>query len=109
MDFQRCLQCRGAGVAFECITVTAADLKRGALSAFHVVVMPGGITTSQGKAIGRDGCKALRDFIASGGGYLGICAGANLALCEAYPNSLKVCLLPASSGRHGGGGTANPK
>eukprot|EP00668_Euglena_longa_P034362 GGOE01044162.1.p1 GENE.GGOE01044162.1~~GGOE01044162.1.p1 ORF type:complete len:321 (-),score=62.98 GGOE01044162.1:582-1544(-) len=72
---------------------TALAICQGALRQADVFVMPGGITAVQGRTIGREGRRALRDFVARGGGYVGFCAGANLALSDRYPNNL--CLCPA--------------
>ncbi|SMP56214.1 Acyl-coenzyme A:6-aminopenicillanic acid acyl-transferase [Neorhodopirellula lusitana] len=51
----------------------------GALDSFDIVVMPGGSGSAQARRLGEDGCQTIRDFVADGGGYVGICAGAYLA------------------------------
>ena len=71
--------------------VQAPSIRQGALRKGDVFIMPGGITTLQGRAIGRVGRHNIRNFVAEGGGYVGFCAGANLALCDRYPNSLGLC------------------
>src|SRR5439155_16154793 len=40
----------------------------------------GGLGGTQGRALGEDGREEVREFVRGGGGYLGICAGAYLAL-----------------------------
>lgn len=49
------------------------------LSAFDVLVFPGGSGSSQSKGIGEAGQEKVRAFVKNGGGYVGICAGAYLA------------------------------
>lgn len=44
-----------------------------------VVVFPGGSGSGQAKGLGEAAQKNVRDFVGSGGGYVGICAGAYLA------------------------------
>ncbi len=50
-----------------------------ALGQFDLVVMPGGSASRQARALGLEGRKAIRRFVANGGAYLGFCAGAYLA------------------------------
>lgn len=49
------------------------------LSAYDVLVFPGGSGSGQSKGIGEAGLKNVREFVNNGGGYVGICAGAYLA------------------------------
>jgi len=49
------------------------------LSAYDVLVFPGGSGSGQSKGIGEAGLKNVREFVGNGGGYVGICAGAYLA------------------------------
>ena len=70
------------------------DLRAGCLAAFDAVVFPGGSGSGQAKAIGPGGRSNVQSFIADGGGYIGICAGAYLAL-DNYEWSLR--LLPLDS------------
>ena len=74
--------------------VGPADIRSGCLDQFDAVIFPGGSGSGQGKAIGVDGRKAVRDFVGDGGAYLGVCAGAYLAL-DNYSWGLK--LLPLDS------------
>ncbi|NQT37002.1 MAG: succinylglutamate desuccinylase/aspartoacylase family protein [Planctomycetes bacterium] len=62
--------------------VGPADIRAGVLDQFDVVIFPGGSGSKQAAAIGREGCKAVREFVESGGGYVGICAGAFLATAK---------------------------
>ena len=70
------------------------DVRAGCLSAFDAVVFPGGSGSGQARAIGPEGRKNVQSFIDGGGGYIGICAGAYLAL-DNYEWSLR--LLPLDS------------
>jgi len=49
------------------------------ISAYDVLVFPGGSGSGQSKGIGEAGQKKVREFVKSGGGYVGICGGAYLA------------------------------
>ncbi|MFM8337031.1 MAG: BPL-N domain-containing protein [Opitutaceae bacterium] len=49
------------------------------LAEFDVIIFSGGSGSGQSKAIGDTGRAKVREFVAAGGGYLGICAGAYLA------------------------------
>lgn len=64
----------------EVCLINAADIKDGALSNADVVVFGGGSSSRQGKSLGHGGRQMVRDFIENGGGYVGICAGAFLAM-----------------------------
>jgi len=63
----------------KCDCVTPAEMRAGALDRFDVVVFPGGSQRKHAEELGDDGRKAVRKFVESGGGYVGICAGAWLA------------------------------
>jgi glutamine amidotransferase-like uncharacterized protein len=52
------------------------------LSRFDVLIFPGGRAHKQADALGEEGRLAVQDFIRSGGGYVGICAGAFLASAQ---------------------------
>ncbi|MBN2476570.1 MAG: succinylglutamate desuccinylase/aspartoacylase family protein [Pirellulales bacterium] len=58
------------------------DIRAGVLGQFDVVIFPGGSGSKEAAAIGRDGCAAVQEFVGSGGGYVGICAGAFLATAK---------------------------
>ena len=59
--------------------VRAGDWATIDLKPFDVVVFSGGSGSAQAEAIGEAGRKNVRDYVRSGGGYVGICAGAYLA------------------------------
>lgn len=67
------------------------------LEQFDVVIFPGGSGSKQANAIGEKGRAAVTRFIDSGGGVVGVCAGAYL--CSAnYSWSLKVVDSKAFTG-----------
>ena len=55
------------------------DIRDGALGPFDTVIFGGGSGSGQAKGLGEDGCKAVRQFVQNGSGYIGVCAGAYLA------------------------------
>lgn len=72
---QRSQQLPGAQIT----TLAPAEIGSRDLSSFDIIIFSGGSGSAQAKAIGEAGKKNVRDFVARGGGYLGICAGAYLA------------------------------
>jgi glutamine amidotransferase-like uncharacterized protein len=69
--------------------VGPAEICNGALKQFHILIVPGGSGSKQARAIGNDGRKAIVEFVKSGGGYVGFCAGSYLA-SQNYTWSLKI-------------------
>jgi glutamine amidotransferase-like uncharacterized protein len=80
-------KCLPAAEGFEIKTLTAAEIRHGALDKFDVLIQPGGSGSAQAKSLGDEGRKRVKQFVADGGGFIGICAGAYLASAE-YPWSL---------------------
>lgn len=68
---------------------SADDIRQGKLAGMEIILHPGGSGGGQGRALGEDGRQAVRKFVADGGGYIGICAGAYLATCH-YEWSLHI-------------------
>ncbi|CAF1141409.1 unnamed protein product [Adineta steineri] len=58
--------------------VTSADITQLTID-YDVIIVPGGIAALYQKHLGEEGIASIRDFVANGGGYLGLCAGAYLA------------------------------
>lgn len=56
----------------------AIDMRQEVLSQFDVVIFGGGSGSKEAAAIGSEGAAAVRHFVNTGGGYIGICAGAYL-------------------------------
>jgi len=64
---------------FEVTILTAEDIRAGKLEGLDVLIMPGGSGSKQGAKLEESGRGKIRDFVESGGGYVGICAGSYLA------------------------------
>jgi hypothetical protein len=62
------------------VTVVAPADVKASLAKTDVIVFMGGSGSRQGEALGDDGRQAVREFVLAGGGYVGVCAGAFLAL-----------------------------
>ena len=60
-------------------TVGAKEIRQGKLSSYDLLIVPGGKSSEFSKELHAAGKKAIRDFVESGGGYFGVCAGAFLA------------------------------
>ena len=69
---------RGLGVEAE--AVTSAEIRDGRLGAFDILFVPGGWASDKTAALGEAGREAVREFVRSGGSYIGFCGGAGLAL-----------------------------
>jgi glutamine amidotransferase-like uncharacterized protein len=62
------------------VKVKGVDIANAGLKDYDVVLFTGGSASKQSATLGRAGCEEVRRFVRDGGGYLGICAGAYLAL-----------------------------
>ncbi len=85
-EVQRCLP-ESAGFAIKLLT--AEQIRRGGLDDVEVLIHPGGSGSKQAATLGGKGREIVTHFVAHGGGFIGICAGAYLASAE-YPWSLAV-------------------
>ena len=65
---------------FDPMRIGPAEIQSGALRQHDVVIFSGGTGTGQATALSATGRERVREFVRSGGGYVGICAGAYLAL-----------------------------
>lgn len=68
---------QAAGLPFD--LVRAEDIRNGGLEGYPLLFVPGGWSSNKMKALGEAGAEAIRDFVQSGGNYLGFCGGAGLA------------------------------
>lgn len=59
--------------------LSAEQIAKDDLSAYDLVVFSGGLSNTQAKYIGPEGRENIRNYVAGGGNYMGICAGAYLA------------------------------
>lgn len=64
---------------FECRKVSPQEIRNGVLDRFDVLIVPGGSGSKQSRMLEETGCDKVREFVKSGGGYVGICAGSYLA------------------------------
>lgn len=80
-------KCLPSSEGFHVETLTAEQIRSGALGHFDVLIQPGGSGSKQASTLGKDGRERVKKFVAGGGGYIGICAGAYLASAN-YPWSL---------------------
>ncbi len=84
---------------FQVSRITAPEIQAGKLADVDVLVHPGGSGGGQGKALGENGRKAVREFVHRGGGYLGVCGGAYLATND-YEWSLNLIDAKVVDKRH---------
>lgn len=82
----------------------ASDVRKGCLSDYKAILVPGGWASNKMHSLGEEGVSAIRDFVSSGGTYIGFCGGAGLATSDGIglikvkrkPLSLRV---PSVSGK----------
>jgi glutamine amidotransferase-like uncharacterized protein len=74
---------------FQLTLVPPADFSTVQHSRYDVVIFTGGSGSGQSKGIREEGLKTVQSFVQSGGGYVGICAGAYLA-CSGFSWGAKV-------------------
>lgn len=86
--------------------VDAADIRDGALERFDLLVHPGGSGSKQAATLGDVGRENVRRFVAEGGGYMGICAGAYLASAD-YTWSLHLLNAKVIDRQHWARGTGD--
>lgn len=90
LDFQRALP----SDAFTFDVLAPCDVQDGGLNDYDLVLVPGGNASEQAHELGRVGARAIRDYVRSGGGYLGVCAGAYLASSQEKYNHRLVNARP---------------
>ena len=67
--------------------INGQQIRDGALDKFDLVILPGGSGKGQGASMGPEGVAKLKDFVASGKGYIGICAGAYVPMQQGFMNA----------------------
>ncbi|MDP6368506.1 MAG: cyanophycinase [Planctomycetota bacterium] len=80
------------------VALGPAEIAGGGLEEASVVIFPGGMASGQYTALGEAGRAAVVEFVAGGGGYVGLCAGAYMAAAPPYEWGLG--LLDASIEDH---------
>ncbi|MBR4654597.1 MAG: hypothetical protein IKO72_14650 [Kiritimatiellae bacterium] len=58
----------------------SADVRAGRLEGLDVLVMPGGSSKTEYDSLGVEGVAKMKEFMRSGGGYIGTCAGCCLLM-----------------------------
>ncbi|PQO41911.1 BPL-N domain-containing protein [Blastopirellula marina] len=74
---------------FEATMVTPQDIRDGVLKDYDVLIMPGGSGSKQSEMLEEKGRENVKQYVESGGSYVGICAGSYLASSH-YPWSLGI-------------------
>ncbi len=71
--------------------IRAKEIAQGGLAGKPpaALIVPGGRARAKAEALGEDGRKAVRDYVRSGGTYLGFCGGSGLGLTG--PDGLNLC------------------
>ena len=82
--------------------VSGKDIRDGKLNGLDLLVMPGGDNGKQCQSMTKEGREKVREFIRSGGNYVGTCAGLACSLNDKY----RLKLLPFSRKPGSGGKTA---
>ena len=77
-------------------------VRRGALDATDVLVMPGGSSVAESKSLGPEGREKVKSFVRKGGGYVGTCAGCCLLMESASHHPDMLHLIPFKFGPSGG-------
>jgi len=70
----------GAGLPFDLLE--SAEIRKGALSRYSMIFIPGGWASNKMAALGDRGQEEIRCFVKNGGSYFGICGGAGMATEE---------------------------
>ena len=84
---------REAGLPFDLLR--SEDVRRGALSRYRMIFVPGGWASNKISTLGEQGQEEIRRFVAAGGSYLGICGGAGMAT-ESGLGLLPIRRMPSS-------------
>ena len=67
--------------------INGQQIREGILDKFDLVLLPGGSGKGQGSSMGPEGVRNLKEFVASGKGYIGICAGAYVPMQQGFINA----------------------
>jgi len=77
-----CLRLVNESPELELHLVDAKGVQSGALDGMDMLLMPGGSSEREYKALGSNGVARLDAFLRNGGGYLGLCAGCAVVMDE---------------------------
>ena len=67
--------------------IKGQQIREGILDKFDLILLPGGSGRDQGNSMGPEGVEKLKEFVASGKGYIGICAGAYVPMQQEFMNA----------------------
>ena len=67
--------------------INGQQIREGILDKFDLILLPGGSGRDQGNSMGPEGVAKLKEFVASGKGYIGICAGAYVPMQQEFMNA----------------------
>jgi CubicO group peptidase (beta-lactamase class C family) len=73
------LRADGRASNIKILRLSPEAIRSGELKNIDVLIHPGGSGGGQGRALETKGREAVRDFVRTGGGFIGICAGGYLA------------------------------
>jgi hypothetical protein len=76
---------------------TASLMAPGFPGKYDVFILPGGTANGEARALGVEGCRRIEEFVASGNGVIGICAGGYLVVEGWNPATRALQLLRAVS------------
>jgi hypothetical protein len=71
-----------SGPEFHLTRLKAEDIRAGRLKDFKILIVPGGSGKKEADTLGSAGREKVKQFVADGGTYVGICAGCYLASCH---------------------------
>ena len=91
---------------FRCERLHPEEIQAGRLTAFDVIIVPGGSGSKQAEKLGENGREVIRQFVRNGKGYIGICAGAYLASSD-YTWSLNLLNAKVIDRAHWARGTGD--
>ncbi len=92
--------------AFWVRRVNGKEVRAGVLDGFDVVILPGGSANKQTGGLQEAGRDKVREFVAKGGGYMGVCAGAYMGASEPAHYGLGLAAVRCADTKHwrrGGG------
>lgn len=73
--------------AFEAKCVSGQDIRDGILEQFDLILLPGGSGRGEAASMQPEGVEKVKEFVRSGKGYLGICAGAYFPIQQGFMNA----------------------
>lgn len=73
--------------AFKLGLIKGEDIRQGALDNYDLLILPGGTGMGQARSMKESGIEKVKEFVASGKGLLGICAGAYFPIQQNFLNA----------------------